>query len=214
MGNKIPELYDRHKICIICEGSEEKKYLEKLISLNVWNNQYDISLVDAEGNGNIPARYQEKFQVGSYEVVLVFCDTERKPHEQYEDIKRKINEFHGVSNAADEVVIFGNPCTMQIILSHWESVKISSPSKAKNAKLIKKYTGINNYKARTDQIDFLMNLIDQDNYNKMKGHINNLSHDDSEISSTNFNKVISWFENTNANWIEEINSKLEYESEE
>ena len=35
------------------------------------------------------------------ELVLVFCDTEKKPHEQYEDIKRKINEFHGVDNAAD-----------------------------------------------------------------------------------------------------------------
>lgn len=32
---------------------------------------------------------------------LVFCDTEKKLHEQYEDIKRKINEFHGVDNAAD-----------------------------------------------------------------------------------------------------------------
>ena len=35
--------------------------------------------------------------------MLVFCDTEKKPHEQYEDIKRKINEFHDVDNAADEL---------------------------------------------------------------------------------------------------------------
>ena len=52
-------------------------------------------------------------------MVFVFCDTDKKPYEQYEDIKRKINEFHGIDNAASEVVIFVNPCTMQIISRHW-----------------------------------------------------------------------------------------------
>ena len=66
----------------------------------MWNEQYDISLVNAGGNGNIPARYQDRYQNGADELVLVFCDTEEKPHEQYEDIKRKINEFHGGGNAA------------------------------------------------------------------------------------------------------------------
>lgn len=55
------------------------------------------------------------YQNGSYDVVLVFCDTDKKPYEQYADIKHKINEFHGVDHAADHVIIFGNPCTMQII---------------------------------------------------------------------------------------------------
>lgn len=114
MTNKLPKFSDKHKICIICEGNEEYEYLERLKALKVWNEQYDISLVNAGGNGNIPARYQDRYQNGSYEVILVFCDTEKKPHEQYEDIKRKINEFHGVSDAADEVVMFGNPCTIHI----------------------------------------------------------------------------------------------------
>ena len=46
-------------------------------------------MVNAGGNGNIPARYQDRYQNGADELVLVFCDTEKKPHEQYEDIKRK-----------------------------------------------------------------------------------------------------------------------------
>lgn len=41
--------------------------------------------------------------------MLVFCDTEKKPHEQYEDIKRKINEFHGVDRPTLHVV----QCTEQ-----------------------------------------------------------------------------------------------------
>ena len=107
MPNKLPKFFDKHKICIICEGNEEYEYLNRLKNLKVWNEQYDISLVNAGGNGNIPARYQDRYQNGADELVLVFCDTEKKPHEQYEDIKRKINEFHGVDSAANEVIIFG-----------------------------------------------------------------------------------------------------------
>ena len=78
MTNKLPKFLDKHKICIICEGNEEYEYLNRLKALKVWNEQYDISLVNAEGNGNIPARYQDSYQNGAYEVVLVFCDTEKK----------------------------------------------------------------------------------------------------------------------------------------
>lgn len=98
MANRIPFFSNKHKICVICEGNEEYEYFKRLIFLGVWNNKYAISLVNAGGNGNIPARYQDRYQNGSYELVLVFCDTEKKPYEQYEDIKRKINEFHGVDN--------------------------------------------------------------------------------------------------------------------
>ena len=133
MQNKLPKFFDNHKICIICEGNEEYEYLKRLKDLKVWNEQYDISLVNAGGNGNIPARYQDRYQNGADELVLVFCDTEKKPHEQYEDIKRKINEFHGVHNAADEVIMFGNPCTMQIISKHWTDENLKSPAKKTNA---------------------------------------------------------------------------------
>lgn len=69
MANRLPEISDKHKICIICEGNEEYKYLERLKSIRVWNDIYDISLVNAEGNGNIPARYQDRYQNGSYGVL-------------------------------------------------------------------------------------------------------------------------------------------------
>ena len=80
MPNKLPKFLDNHKICIICEGNEEYEYLNRLKNLKVWNEQYDISLVNAGGNGNIPARYQDRYQNGADELVLVFCDTEKKPH--------------------------------------------------------------------------------------------------------------------------------------
>ena len=90
----LPEIFTGRKICIICEGSEEYEYLSRLIALDVWNKKYRFSLVNADGNGNIPARYQDKFQNNSYDVVFIICDTDRKPYEQYSDIKHKNPLLH------------------------------------------------------------------------------------------------------------------------
>ena len=30
MPNKLPKFFDKHKICIICEGNEEYEYLKRL----------------------------------------------------------------------------------------------------------------------------------------------------------------------------------------
>lgn len=85
---KLPIVLHKHKICIICEGDEEFDYQSCLKSLNVWNDNYEVVLDNAKGNGNIPARYQDRYQSGSFEIVFIFCDTERKPYEQFEDIRR------------------------------------------------------------------------------------------------------------------------------
>lgn len=47
MAIKVPFISDNHKICIICEGNEEYKYLDRLKELKIWNKQYDISLENA-----------------------------------------------------------------------------------------------------------------------------------------------------------------------
>ena len=209
MQNKLPRFRDNHKICIICEGNEEYEYLDRLIALKVWSGQYDISLINAGGNGNIPARYQDRYQNGSYEIVPVFCDTEKKPHEQYVDIKRKINEFHGIDHAADEVIIFGNPCTMQIISKHWADENLKSPAKAVNAPFIQKYTGVKNYKGRMDQIKKVMEYITAENYADMCRRMKALKTDDSVSGSSNFGRFIKLFESDDSGWIDEINTKIE-----
>lgn len=209
MPNKLPKFFDHHRICMICEENEEYEYLKRLSDLKVWNEQYKISLINAGGNGNIPARYQDRYQNGADELVLVFCDTEKKPHEQYEDIKRKINEFHGVRNAANEVVIFGNPCTMQIIVKHWTGENLKSPAKSVNAPLIKKYTGVENYKGRADRIKEVMQHITVENYVDMHRRVSNLTSDDSITGSSNFGKFLTMFESEDSGWIEEINKNIE-----
>lgn len=209
MMSRLPYVSDKKKICIICEGNEEYAYLERLNTLEVWNAQYEIALDNAGGNGNIPARYQDRYQNGAYELVLVFCDTEKKPYEQYEDIKRKINEFHGVDNAADKVVIFGNPCTMQIIIKHWADENLRSPAKTINAPRIKALTGIENYKARADQLKDLMQRITAKNYRIMRQCIRHLEKSDTVTGSSNFERFMRCFENADSMWIDEINEELE-----
>lgn len=209
MQNKLPKLFDKHKICVICEGNEEYQYLNKLKSLNVWDSQYEFILDNAEGNGNIPARYQDKFQNGSYELVLIFCDTEKKPYEQYKDIKKKIREFHGIGTKSYKVIMFANPCTMQIITKHWTDEIIKSPSKSVNASLIEKYTGVEKYKGKAEQIDAVMEHITAENYNDMRDRVHNTEKNDSVVGSTNFGIFMDYFESKDAGWIDVINKELE-----
>ena len=208
MANRLPIFSDKHKICVICEGNEEYAYLERLRGLNVWNAQYEVLLDNAGGNGNIPARYQDRYQNGAYELLLVFCDTEKKPYEQYIDIKRKINEFHGVENAADEVIIFSNPCTMQIITKHWTDVNIKSPAKPVNAPLIKDFTGVENYKARADKIKDIMECITAENYVNMCQRVKSLNAIDTVPGSSNFGRFMELLESSDNGWIEAINRDL------
>lgn len=65
----------------MCEGDEEVDYLNRLKQLNVWHHKYDIILLNAEGNGNIAARYQDAFQSGDYDMVFAFIDTDRAPYD-------------------------------------------------------------------------------------------------------------------------------------
>ncbi len=210
MANRIPSFSsNKQKICIICEGNEEYAYLQKLKSLNVWNDQYEISLDNAGGNGNIPARYQDRYQNGAFELVLIFCDTEKKPHEQYVDIKRKVNEFHGVDYAAESVIMFGNPCTMQIIIKHWTDNNLKSPAKPVNAPLIEQCTGVKNYKAREDQLKIIMDYITPKNYTDMCRRVEALDSIDTVTGSSNFGKFMKLFESEDNTWIDQINEKLE-----
>ena len=211
MGNRLPKIFTGSRICIICEGDEEYEYLENLISLDVWSKEYCFQLENAGGNGNIPARYQDKYQNGAYDLVLVFCDTDRKPYEQYEDIKRKINEFHGVENAADKIMIYGNPCTMQIIIEHWGDVRLCSNNKKKNAPVIFDLTGIEGYKGRKEQRRKLFSQITTENYQEMRERIKKLLFDDTVEGSTNFGRFLEWFSSDDCEWIRVINKMLDYE---
>ena len=113
-----------------------------------------------------------------------------------------------MDNAADEVIMFGNPCTMQIISKHWTDENLKSPAKPVNSPLIKKYTGVENYKGRADQIQKVMEHVTAENYKDMSRRVKDLDSDDSVTGSSNFGKFIKLFESDDSSWIEEINGYL------
>lgn len=196
------------KICIICEGDEEKDYINVLLNKKVFSDKYTFAdPINVKSINNIFTRYIDRFQSNSYDLVLIFCDTDKGPSEQYINLKKKINDFHD-ANVADEVIIFGNPCTMQIIISHFAEKKLTSQSKHTNSRYIEEYTGIKNYKATEEQRKVLFGLIKRENYKVMKENIKKLSTNDLDTSSTNFLKFIERFENEDDGWIDEINKKL------
>lgn len=206
----LPPLKDNKKIYIICEGSEEYDYLNQLKLLNVWSDVYDITLRDAKGNGNLYPIYQNVYQKGNYDLVVIVCDTEKKPHEQFNDICCKVNSLHACELASQHVVMFTNPCTMQVILLHWDtSVRLQTPSKRRSATYIEKYTGIQDYSAKESQRTQLVSNITKESYRNMMNGAKQLGMDAALINSTNLHVFFAQLEQPNTNWIDEINKLIE-----
>ena len=114
-----------------------------------------------------------------------------------------------MDSAANEVIIFGNPCTMQIISKHWTDENLKSPAKPVNAPLIKEYTGVENYKGRADQIQKVMEHVTVKNYKDMSRRVKDLDPDDAVTGSSDFGKFIKLFESDDSGWIDEINEQIE-----
>lgn len=197
--------YNKIKICIICEGYEEYDYLDRLIKLNIFDKAYDINLVNAKGNGNIFARYQDIYQRNKYHIIFVFCDTEQKPYEQFMDIKDKIDELYDQKGISDKLVIFANPCTMQIILLHFADIVLKSSQKAKNAEDIERLTGIKGYNASEQKRRELFEKITKENYDEMKERIKSLSTNSNDANSSNISKFFDYLEEYYEKWYESIN---------
>ena len=195
-------------VCIICEGFEEYDYLSKLIELKVWNNKYRIELKNVEGNGNLSARYNYLYQMDIYDIILILCDTERKPYKQYYELKNKIDAFHGVKGISDLIVFFTNPCSLQLMIYHFSNDILPSNNKSKCKPIVEKNTGIKNYSAHDRQRQVIASLITCDNYYEMKKTIKNIVINEKVKGSTNFYTLISYLESSNTSWINKINKKL------
>ena len=197
--------YNKIKICIVCERYAEYDYLDRLIKLNIFDKAYDINLVNAKGNGNIFARYQDIYQRNKYHIIFVFCDTEQKPYEQFMDIKDKIDELYDQKGISDKLVIFANPCTMQIILFHFGDIVLKSSQKAKNAEDIERLTGIKGYNASEEKRKELFDKITKENYGEMRERIKSLSTNSNDENSSNISKFFDYLEEYYEKWYESIN---------
>ena len=204
----LPQISKKQKICIICEGFEDHSYINRLEELQVWKDVYDFVPINVKSASNIFPRYQNEYNNNSYSAILVFCDTDKAPYREYAQVKRKINEFHNKTSASSKVVIFSNPCTMQIILSHFGDVMLTTQSKRTNAPLIYDLTGVANYDAHEDQVKAICRKITRTNYEAMKHRIANINRGDQTTSSTNYMDFIEKFESDDLKWIKALNKAL------
>jgi len=196
-------------ICIICEGYEEYDYLTKLSAIGAWRSDiYDVQLINAKSISNISVRYQDRYMSNAYYMIFIFCDTDLAPYSDFLKLKEKINKFHGSKNIADEVVIFGNPCTMQIMLLHFADVMLTSKSKSKNAAVIEKLTGIKNYGGHDNQRAVFMKQLTKDNLANMVERVETLPKDVTQKGSSNFSVLLLYLNSESTKWIKELNDGM------
>ena len=210
MAKKIPIINTSKRIMIICEGSEEEDYLKRLKECGVWNRGISVRIINAGSIDEIIAHYQYHYQSGNYELVVVYCDTEKEPYTQFLSLKTAINKFHG-NKASEKVVYYTNPCTMQIILSHFAEVKLKNNSKSVNSAIIFELTGVNDYRASDKQRAAIMRKITDKNYLTMKNNIAKLPTDYSSVPSTNCKALFDGLDGNSSAWIKECNRKIEEE---
>lgn len=195
------------KITIICEGYEEFDYLLRLLHCGVWDGIYTIRIKNAKSINNIPPVYQNEFQNDNADLIVIFCDTEMFPYDQFKSVCEKIDRFHD-KNVSKQLVYFANPCTMQVQLSHFGKVSLATNSKHENAYVIRQLTGVENYRARDDQRRGINRLINAENYYTMKRNIEHLSRNYRKKPSTNFIALLNYLENPDPSWVDRIARKL------
>lgn len=187
---KTPPISRLSRVLIICEGYEEFDYLSAVYNQQVWNKRLDITIKNAKSLDNIAGQYQYEFFNGNYDFIMTFCDTEIPPYRQFKLLIEKISTITGKKKALKHIC-FSNPCTMQIILSHFDKVLLESNQKEHNAVLIQKLTGVCGYRAHEWQRKKIAELITKENYTVMKQNIALLDTDFETIPSTN---ALSFFE--------------------
>lgn len=198
------------KILIIAEGFEEDAYLGRIIGFNYFSNKYTTDHINAKGLCNIFPRFQNEFQSTKWDLILIYCDGDNNS-ETFQKLLQKINNFFDIKSIARQLVFFANPCTMQIMLSHFADVTLTHKAKSENAEIIKKITDIVSYKASHKQIAGLMRKIKKNTYDEMKRRVANLDMDVRKIPSSNFYSLLINLESNDTEWASDLIKRLNNE---
>ncbi|MCD8285970.1 MAG: hypothetical protein LUD50_01930 [Clostridia bacterium] len=185
---------ETRNILIICEGKEEYYYFKRLNALKVWSHNFRIDLDPAYGSGNLYNKYLQGLLKPNYALVLIVCDTEMYPYTEYVNLCKRINKRCGSGIASDKVVFFCNPCTLQIVLSHFKTEgkknqNLTTNDKFENRGIVQYYTGVKDYEPNDTKLNELYLKLTPDNFNLMMEKISNLSTDFQTIPSTNMQQL-------------------------
>ncbi|WP_456360699.1 hypothetical protein [Vescimonas sp.] len=196
-------------ICLILEGFEEYYYFKRILEFPCFNGTYNVDIRNAKAASNIPSFFQAAYAKNFYEIVFVVCDKDRNP-EQYVNIISKLDDILGPGKAK-EIVIFTCPCTLQVILSHFGDVQLTTQAKKAARDDVQRLTDVANYDAHQDQLKTICSKIHYRSYEKMKQRIAQLSTCPDDIPSTNILSLFGYLESQNPQWIDGINERLSAE---
>lgn len=213
MGILPPFLQEKklHKVCLVLEGFEEYYYFDKILKFPCFDGVYEVKLINAKSASNVPAIYQEEFAKNMHEIVLVVCDKDRKPT-QFEFIIKGLDNILGPGKAM-EVVTFTSPCTLQVILSHFGDVSLTTQAKKAAQDVVKQFTGVDKYDAHQDQLITICSQIHYRTYADMKQRVSRLGTCPDHMPSSNILELLEHLESADASWISEINAKLSAEDD-
>ncbi len=201
-------IYKRFKIKIeiICEGLEEVLYLKRLLSFHYWNELLDIVLTNANGISSVYSAYSKSratHKDTSYFFIL--CDSgesDSQARNEFNKIIGNVNNDLKGRNPATDLVIFANPCTMQIFLSHFEVVMV--PGEDLKVKANKDYicaiAGVSGYSKTHDGISSFMKRISRESYKTLKENLLKYPTDYHTPNSTNALSMLTRLESQDLSW--------------
>ena len=130
------------------------------------------------------------------------------PYEEYSKLCSQINRFHGKRNASSYIVRYANPCTLQVMLMHFDSIKLKGNKKSDNAVHIQRYTGVREYRATETQRKAFFAHINRDNYQIMKKNVFCITEKFDVLPSTNILELFNYLESDSNEWVDKLIKKL------
>lgn len=200
----------RLSVRIVAEGDEEEQYLLALKRLCVFSSKVCVTVKNAGNISRVLPVFQNEFRSGKYNLVFTYCDTENS-NIDYNNLKIGLSSFFGVGNV-DDIVFFGAPQTMIVLINHFSSIPVRSISQDKpsQGKALNRL-GINFpgkiYQATQHQLESIDNKITKQNYIQMKANISQLPISDKKPFATNSLQLWNGLDAASLQWLKKLQAK-------
>ncbi|MCD8204098.1 MAG: hypothetical protein LUB56_03155 [Coprobacillus sp.] len=204
---RLPDslLKKHYKVLIICEGQEDYEYISRLIEIGAFSSELVIEAMDAGGASKIFSCFKNVLLVSPYyDLVVIYCDTEMYPYEEYNRQTSKVNSLYNGVNISKDIFYFVNPVTMQLMLLHKGEALLTSSHKSDYYDIVYSLFGVSSYRARLSQVNEITSQINLDNYLLMKKRAVKLASTDyRKENSTNALYLFNKLEKNDTKWIKD-----------
>jgi|LSQX01.2.fsa_nt_gb hypothetical protein len=197
------------KIRIICEGSEETNFLDILKEKGYLTIPHlDITYDVAPGYGSVGPMFHTAFSSGEYDAIFAFVDVDNFKTPCYKKVESDLKSILGFD--PKNVIIFTNPCTLQLeVIGIKPHIRLSTSSKAVNDQYVKQcwpeWSKTKTYDAKKWQRDkIFFSLTEDKNFERMMQNIPLLSTNIVDLPSTSIQKFFNLIHSGDLSLIDKI----------